>query len=159
MPRRASLPGADLLFGAPAKARPGASAQPGPEPAGRDDPRPSPAPGAPAAPTPAAAPPPPPGPPAAVRAQVPPAAPDPVRAAGSAPRSRKAPRQRHDEKITFYCTDADLTRLEATRLALRAKHRLSSDRGRIVRAALAEILDDFDARGAESALVKRLNAE
>jgi hypothetical protein len=79
--------------------------------------------------------------------------------AAGRPRSRKAARQRHDEKITFYCTDADLTRLEATRLALRAKHRLSSDRGRIVRAALAEILDDFDARGAESALVKRLTGE
>jgi len=28
-----------------------------------------------------------------------------------------------------------------------------------VRAAIAEILDDFDARGAESSLVKRLSSE
>jgi hypothetical protein len=44
-------------------------------------------------------------------------------------------------------------------LDLRANHRISSDRGRIVRAAIAEILDDFDARGADSLLVKRLDSE
>lgn len=70
-----------------------------------------------------------------------------------------AARPRHEEKVTFYCTDSDLTRLEAARLDLRANHRLASDRGRIVRAAIAEILDDFDARGADSLLVKRLSSE
>ena len=65
-------------------------------------------------------------------------------------------RPRHDEKVTFYCTASDLTRIERARLALRAEHRLASDRGRIVRAALAEILDDFEANGSSSALVRRL---
>ncbi len=69
----------------------------------------------------------------------------------------KAPR--HDEKVTFYCTGTDLTRLERARLELRAEHGLASDRGKIVRSALAEILDDFESRGANSALVRRLQAE
>jgi hypothetical protein len=74
--------------------------------------------------------------------------------ASETPEGRKAPR--HDEKVTFYCTASDLTRIERARLALRAEHRLASDRGRIVRAALTEILDDFEKRGADSALVARL---
>jgi hypothetical protein len=65
-------------------------------------------------------------------------------------------RPRHDEKVTFYCTASDLTRIERARLTLRAEHKLASDRGRIVRAALAEILDDFEANGSSSALVRRL---
>jgi len=68
-------------------------------------------------------------------------------------------RPRHDEKVTFYCTASDLTRIERARLSLRAEHKLASDRGRIVRAALAEILDDFESRGAESALVRHLRNE
>jgi hypothetical protein len=67
-----------------------------------------------------------------------------------------ARRPRHDEKVTFYCTASDLTRIERARLALRADHKLASDRGRIVRAALAEILDDFESNGSSSALVRRL---
>lgn len=63
---------------------------------------------------------------------------------------------RHDEKVTFYCTAPELNRLEGARLSLRADFRMPSDRGRIVRAALAEILDDFELRGPNSALVKRL---
>src|SRR5438046_149709 len=62
-------------------------------------------------------------------------------------------RPRHDEKVTFYCTASDLTRIERARLALRAEHKLASDRGRIVRAALAEILDDFESNGSSSSLV------
>jgi hypothetical protein len=65
-------------------------------------------------------------------------------------------RPRHEEKVTFYCTASDLTRIERARLALRAEYRLASDRGRIVRAALAEILDDFESNGSSSALVRRL---
>ncbi|MGH2687724.1 MAG: hypothetical protein ACRDKW_02795 [Actinomycetota bacterium] len=65
-------------------------------------------------------------------------------------------RPRHEEKVTFYCTPEDLTRLERARLTLRADHRLPTDRGKIVRAALAHILDDFEARGAESVLVASL---
>ncbi len=134
MPRRASLPGADLLFGEPRIAR---TAEPAESAAVK----------------------------AAVKAQEPP---DPVepsvqpreQATEPAPSAKTpAQRPRHEEKVTFYCTDSDLTRLEAARLDLRANHRLASDRGRIVRAAIAEILDDFDARGADSLLVKRLTAE
>ncbi|HWD71383.1 MAG TPA: hypothetical protein VG779_02550 [Actinomycetota bacterium] len=70
-----------------------------------------------------------------------------------------ARRPRHDEKVTFYCTASDLTRIERARLALRAEHKLASDRGRIVRAALAEILDDFESNGSSSALVRRLRRD
>lgn len=66
---------------------------------------------------------------------------------------------RHDEKVTFYCTAADLTRLERARLGLRADFRLVADRGKIVRAALEEILDDFESRGPNSALVRRLQQD
>src|SRR5437879_216556 len=72
------------------------------------------------------------------------------------PESDAGRRPRHEEKVTFYCTASDLTRIERARLALRAEHKLASDRGRIVRAALAEILDDFEANGSSSALVRRL---
>lgn len=78
------------------------------------------------------------------------------------PISRQAAKStlpRHDEKITFYCTGEELTRIERARLDLRADHRIPSDRGRIVRAALAEALDDFEARGANSALAKRLQEQ
>lgn len=70
--------------------------------------------------------------------------------------AQEAKKPRHDEKVTFYCTGSDLTRLERARLALRAEFGLASDRGRIVRAALGELLDDFEARGPSSALVRRL---
>lgn len=63
---------------------------------------------------------------------------------------------RHEEKVTFYCTPEELTRLERARLTLRADHRLASDRGKIVRAALTEVLDDFESRGSSSALVRQL---
>jgi hypothetical protein len=65
-------------------------------------------------------------------------------------------RPKHEEKVTFYCTPEELTRLERARLVLRAEHRLPTDRGRIVRASLAEILDEFESRGPESSLVRRL---
>jgi hypothetical protein len=66
------------------------------------------------------------------------------------------PRPRHEEKVTFYCTGEELTRLERARLALRADHRLPADRGKIVRLALTELLEDFETRGVNSALVRRL---
>ncbi len=68
---------------------------------------------------------------------------------------RKAPK--HDEKITFYCTREDLMALEKTRLSLRADYGVSADRGRIVRAALAYVLEDFEARGEDSILLRRLH--
>ncbi len=68
----------------------------------------------------------------------------------------KAPK--HAEKVTFYCTAEDLMALEGARLALRSRHRLPADRGRIVRAALAYVLEDFEARGDDSVLVRRLSS-
>jgi hypothetical protein len=67
---------------------------------------------------------------------------------------RKPPR--HQEKITFYCTSEDLMALERARLKLRADHGLSADRGRIVRAALEYVLEDFEARSSDSLLLRRL---
>ncbi|HEU4488776.1 MAG TPA: hypothetical protein VFS38_05770, partial [Actinomycetota bacterium] len=69
--------------------------------------------------------------------------------------ARKAPK--HDEKITFYCTSEDLMALERARLSLR-QHGVASDRGRIVRAALAHVLEDYEARGADSILLRALSS-
>ena len=65
-------------------------------------------------------------------------------------------RQRHEEKITVYCSAQELLDLESARLALRAEHGIAVDRGRIVRAALAVVLGDLQANGASSTLVQRL---
>ena len=67
---------------------------------------------------------------------------------------KKGPR--HEEKITFYCTRDDLMGLEGARLKLRAEHGVAADRGKIVRAALAYVLEDFEARGDDSILMRRL---
>ena len=67
-------------------------------------------------------------------------------------------KRRHDEKITFYCTAGELTRLERARLTLRADHGIAADRGRIMRAALSEVLDEFEAQGTASALFRRLGS-
>jgi hypothetical protein len=67
-------------------------------------------------------------------------------------------RQRHDEKVTFYCTAQELMDLEHARLVLRRDHDVAVDRGRIVREALAQVLSELDRDGAESALVKRLRS-
>jgi hypothetical protein len=67
---------------------------------------------------------------------------------------KKVPK--HEEKITFYCTRDDLMALEATRLKLRAEYGAGADRGRIVRAALGYVLEDFEARGEDSILLRRL---
>ena len=68
---------------------------------------------------------------------------------------RKAPK--HDEKITFYCTAEDLMAIEKTRLSLRSQHGVAADRGKIVRAALAYVLEDFEARAEDSILLRRLS--
>lgn len=141
VPRRASLPGADLLFGSAPQPKPSRTEEPATAPvAGAIEATPAPRPV-----------------PVSSQARVNEA----LRPAPGSPAPSGAPasRPRHAEKVTFYCTDSDLTRLEAARLDLRANHKLASDRGRIVRAAIAEILDDFDARGADSLLVKRLSSE
>jgi len=65
-------------------------------------------------------------------------------------------RQRHDEKITFYCTADELMDLENARLRLRREHGVAVDRGRIVREALAQVLSELERDGADAPLVKRL---
>ena len=79
---------------------------------------------------------------------------EPVARAVDAP--RRGPK--HDEKITFYCTSEDLMGLERARLKLRSEHGVAADRGRIVRAALAYVLEDFEARSDDSILLRRLDS-
>jgi hypothetical protein len=65
-------------------------------------------------------------------------------------------RQRHEEKVTFYCTRDELLALERARLALR-EFGIGMDRGRIVREALSYVLADLDANGQASILADRLS--
>lgn len=65
-------------------------------------------------------------------------------------------RERHEEKITVYCSPEELLDLESARLHLRAEHGLAVDRGRIVREAVAVVLADLEAKGEASILVRRL---
>lgn len=65
-------------------------------------------------------------------------------------------RVRHDDKITVYLSSEELLRLEQARLTLRSDHGLSVDRGRVVREAIAASLDDLEARGGDSEIVRRL---
>ncbi len=67
-------------------------------------------------------------------------------------------RVRHDEKMTVYVTADELIAIEQTRLKLRGEHGLAVDRGRLVREALHLVLEEFDAHGEDSALVRRLRA-
>ncbi len=67
-------------------------------------------------------------------------------------------RVRHEEKITVYVTSEELIALEQARLLLRAEHGVGVDRGRIVRIAIGLAVADLAARGAESELVRRLEA-
>lgn len=71
-------------------------------------------------------------------------------------RKKPSGRVRHDEKMTVYITSDELLDLEHARLLLRRSHGLAVDRGRVVREAVALVLADFEARGDESALVRRL---
>jgi len=68
-------------------------------------------------------------------------------------------RQRHDEKVTFYCTAEELMDLENARLQLRRRHGIAVDRGRLVREALAQVLSELERDGADASLVKRLSAQ
>ncbi|GAA1570760.1 hypothetical protein GCM10009678_61870 [Actinomadura kijaniata] len=81
--------------------------------------------------------------------------PEPAPEPAAAPR-RPSGRQRHDTKITVYLSRAELLELERLRLVLRADHGLAVDRGRLVREAVAAMLADYEARGASSTLVRRL---
>jgi hypothetical protein len=69
---------------------------------------------------------------------------------------RPSGREKHDEKITVYCSAEELFELERARLSLRGDHGLVVDRGRIVREAVAVVLADLDAKGESSILVRRL---
>jgi hypothetical protein len=78
--------------------------------------------------------------------------------AGEAPR-KPSGRVRHDEKMTVYVTSDELLDLEHARLMLRRHQGLAIDRGRLVREAVAMVLADFEERGDDSALVRRLIEE
>jgi len=80
----------------------------------------------------------------------------PVPAAEARPSSG---RQKHDAKITVYVSGEELIALEQARITARAEHGLVIDRGRIVREAIAVLLADFADHGADSLLVRRLQAE
>lgn len=80
----------------------------------------------------------------------------PVRIARRDDDARPTGRERHDEKITVYCSPAELLQLEQARLTLRGAHGLAVDRGRIVREAVAVVLADLEAKGESSILVRRL---
>jgi hypothetical protein len=69
---------------------------------------------------------------------------------------RPSGRERHEEKITVYCSPEELVDLEQARLTLRSRHGVAVDRGRIVREAIAMTLADLDANGPDSQLVRRL---
>lgn len=64
-------------------------------------------------------------------------------------------RESHSHKITVYLSEAELLDLERARVTLRG-YGIPADRGRIVREALAVLLADFDAEGAESLMARRL---
>lgn len=70
--------------------------------------------------------------------------------------ARASGRVKHDEKMTVYLTSDELLALEQARLRLRSMVGRNVDRGRLVRAALAIALDDLDAQGDSSAVVRRL---
>lgn len=149
MSRRPSLPGAAELFrvtGSTAAAR---AAVPGLAPAPNPLARPLPV-----HPSPPRVEPPP-SPPAAEEERPPSPAPAGrrIRPAGE---RRPSGRQRHEEKITVYCSAEELLDLEHARLVLRAEHGLAVDRGRIVREAVAIVLAEFEAKGESSVIVRRL---
>ena len=55
----------------------------------------------------------------------------------------------------MYLSEAELLELERAKLTLRT-YGVSADRGRIVREALAVLLADLDAEGADSMIARRL---
>lgn len=69
---------------------------------------------------------------------------------------RPTGRERHDEKITVYCSADELIDIERARLSLRGDYGIAVDRGRIVREAISIVLEELEAQGADSPLVRRL---
>jgi hypothetical protein len=74
--------------------------------------------------------------------------------AGDADRQASG-REQHSQKITVFLSSGELMDLERARLALRA-YGSPTDRGRIVREALAVLLADLDAEGDRSLVARRL---
>lgn len=72
---------------------------------------------------------------------------------------RVSGRTKHTTKITVYVSDEELLALEQARLTLRGSHSLGVDRGRVVREAIAIVLDDLEALGEQSLLVRRLREQ
>lgn len=66
-------------------------------------------------------------------------------------------RIRHDEKITVYISRNELIALEQARLTLRGDYGIHLDRGRLVREAIAVVLEDLATRGTDSDIVRRLS--
>jgi hypothetical protein len=64
-------------------------------------------------------------------------------------------REQHTHKITVYLSADELFELEHARLALR-RYGITTDRGRLVREAIAVLLADLDARGEMSVLAMRI---
>ena len=64
-------------------------------------------------------------------------------------------RERHDQKITVYLSATELIELEHARLSLR-RLGFVLDRGRLVREAIAILLADLDAQGADSVVARRI---
>ncbi len=75
------------------------------------------------------------------------------------PQRRGTGRQKHSTKITVYVSDEELLALEHARLDLRGGHGLVVDRGRVVREAIAIVLDDLEEHGDDSLLVRRLREQ
>jgi hypothetical protein len=72
---------------------------------------------------------------------------------------RGSGRTKHTTKITVYVSDEELMALEQARLALRGSFGLGVDRGRVVREAIAIVLDDLETHGDASLLVRRLREQ
>lgn len=84
------------------------------------------------------------------------AAPEPVEAAPATSKRSASGRVRHDEKMTVYVTSEELLEIEHARLSLRRATGRAVDRGRLVRAAVAMALADFEENGEDSEIVARL---
>lgn len=89
-------------------------------------------------------------------AWAPAAARQPRRRRPASSRSGPTGRERHEEKITVYCSAEELIDLEQARLTLRGEFGMAVDRGRIVREAIAVVIADLDAKGESSILLRRL---
>jgi len=64
-------------------------------------------------------------------------------------------RESHSHKITVYLSSAELLELEQAKVTLRG-YGISTDRGRIVREALAVLIADLEVGGEQSLMARRL---